>query len=37
MKAYTLAALTWILAGLAVAINSDGMHKHKNTKKEKDA
>ena len=35
MKAFTLAALPWILAGLAVAIICTGMDKQKSTKKEK--
>ena len=34
MKAFTLAALPWILAGLAVAIICAGMDKKKSTKKE---
>ena len=37
MKAFTLAALPWILAGLAVAIICAGMDKQKSTKKEKEA
>ena len=37
MKAFTLAALPWILAGLAVAIICTGMDKQKSTKKEKEA
>ena len=37
MKAFTLAALPWILAGLAVAIICAGMDKQKSTKKEKTA
>ena len=37
MKAFTLAALPWILAGLAVAIICAGMDKKKSTKKEKEA
>lgn len=35
MKAFTLAALPWILAGLAVAIICAGMDKKKSTKKKK--
>lgn len=37
MKAFTLAALPWILAGLTVAIICAGMDKKKSTKKEKEA
>ena len=37
MKAFTIAALPWILAGLAVAIICAGMDKQKRTKKEKEA
>lgn len=37
MKEFTLAALPWILAGLAVAIICAGMDKQKSTKKEKEA
>ena len=37
MKAFTLAALPWILAGLAVAIICAGMDKQKSPKKAKEA
>lgn len=37
MKAFVLAALPWILAGLAVAIICAGMDKRKSGKKDKEA